>query len=154
MQTGKEIKTKRKGKRRMIGWMIAIIVVAGLSYGVGGMFCAPWSPLKKEHEEAANVTIAALDFSKLKDGAWVGEYAGGMYKWRENKVQVTVSGGRVTDIQGLSPAEAGKKYPERDQVYDRVMQAQSLQVDVVSGATLTSKAYLKGLEDALVKAEK
>jgi len=38
-------------------------------------------------------------------------------------------------------------------LYDRVVQAQSLQVDTISGSTLTSKAYLKAVEDALNKAQ-
>lgn len=147
-------KSKRKGKRKLVGWIIALVVVVLLAGGVGAMLCAPWSPLKKEHEEAKNLPIAAVDFGKLRDGAYVGEYAGGMYKWRENKVQVTVSSGKVTDIRALEDANKSEKVPERDSMFARVLAAQSLQVDVVSGATLTSRAYLKGIEDALLKAEK
>jgi uncharacterized protein with FMN-binding domain len=33
------------------------------------------------------------------------------------------------------------------------LSSQSLQVDVISGATLTSKTHLKALEDALKKAQ-
>jgi uncharacterized protein with FMN-binding domain len=35
-----------------------------------------------------------------------------------------------------------------------VIDAQSLQVDTISGATLTSKAYLKAVENALLKAQR
>ncbi|HHV58206.1 MAG TPA: FMN-binding protein, partial [Firmicutes bacterium] len=34
-----------------------------------------------------------------------------------------------------------------------VIKSQSLQVDVISGATLTSKAHLKAVENALEQAE-
>jgi uncharacterized protein with FMN-binding domain len=154
MEAREKPKGKRKGKRKMVGWIIAIVIVVAVAFGVGAMFCAPWSPLKKEHEEAANVPIAAVDFSGLQDGTYTGEYAGGMYKWRENKVQVTVSSGKVTDIKVLEDANKKETVPERDATYAKVLEAQSLQVDVVSGATLTCKAYLKGIEDAVLKAEK
>jgi uncharacterized protein with FMN-binding domain len=144
---------KKRGKKKMIGWIIALILVI-IAFGVGALFCAPWSPINKEHKEAANLPIEAVDFSRLKDGTYTGEYAGGMYKWRVNQVQVEISSGKVTDIEPLGASDPNKKYPERDAIYGRVMEAQSLQVDTVSGATLTSKAYLKGLEDALIKAEK
>jgi uncharacterized protein with FMN-binding domain len=146
-------KTKKKGKRKMIGWVIALIFVVS-AVGIGALFCAPWSPMHKEHEEAANLPIEAVDFSKLNDGTFTGEYAGGMYKWRPNKVQVTVASGKVNEIQLLNASEKEAKEPVHASIYDRVIEAQSLQVDTVSGATLTSKAYLKGLEDALLKAEK
>jgi uncharacterized protein with FMN-binding domain len=38
-------------------------------------------------------------------------------------------------------------------LYDRVVQAQSLQVDTISGATLTSKAWLQAVENALLQAQ-
>ena len=79
-----------------------------------------------------------------------------MYKWRANKVQVTVSSGSVTDIKklGEKKAECGEKPELTGELFNRVIEAQSLQVDTVSGATLTSKAYLKSVEDALMQAQK
>lgn len=152
MAVQKEIKTKRKGKKIM-GWIIAIIVVV-VAFGVGALFCAPSSPLKKEHEEAVNLPIANVDFSKLADGIYVGEYEGGMYKWRVNKVQVTIASGKVKEIKLLDASEKEAKEPVHGTLYGRIIDAQSLQVDTVSGSTLTSKAYLKGVEIALQKAEK
>ena len=39
-------------------------------------------------------------------------------------------------------------------LYDRVIEAQSLQVDTISMSTLTSKGYLQCVENALVPAQK
>ncbi|MDD3704985.1 MAG: FMN-binding protein [Clostridiaceae bacterium] len=76
-----------------------------------------------------------------------------MYKWRANKTEVTVSSGKVTDIKILEHKENRK--PEfTGKLYNSVIEAQSLQVDTVSGATLTSKAYLKSVENALKQAQK
>jgi uncharacterized protein with FMN-binding domain len=94
-----------------------------------------------------------VDFGRLNDGTYIGVYEGGMYKWRENEVRVTVSSGKVSSIVVLRHKENRK--PEfTDELFRRVIEAQSLQVDAISGATLTSKAYLKGVENALLQAQK
>jgi uncharacterized protein with FMN-binding domain len=146
-----EIKTKRKGKFKMIIIIpVALITIVGLVMGGGLLFTAG------ERREAKNLPIAVVDFKKLNDGTYIGEYEGGMYKWRANKVQVTVSSSKVTDIKTLGNKKAGcDEKPElTSELFDRVIRAQSLQVDTVSGATLTSKAYLKSVENALANAQK
>lgn len=143
-------RTKRKGKHKVSGWFIALIIVAVLGAG-GGI---GWSFLAKEHKEARNLSLDAVDFNTLKDGTYIGEYEGGMYKWRANKVQVTVSLGKVSDIKLFNSTDPGKENTQQDILYDRVIKDQSLQVDTISGATLTSKAYLKAVENALIQAEK
>ena len=133
----------------MIGWLIALVVVAGL--GIGGGI--GWSKLMKEHQEARSLPLNRVGFSKLNDGTYHGTYAGGMYKWRKNECDVTVSSGKVSDIQLVVSQDPGGKNTQHKELYDRVIQAQSLQVDTISGATLTSKAYLQAVENALVQAQ-
>lgn len=132
----------------MIGWVITFTVVAGLGIagGIG------WSKLMKEHREVRGLPLNAVDFSKLNDGTYHGAYAGGMYQWRANECQVSVSSGKVADIQLVASKDPGGKNTQHQTLYDRVVQAQSLQVDTISGATLTSKAYLQAVENALVQA--
>lgn len=144
----KEAKVKKK-KRRWLGWVIAFGVIAILA-GAGAI---GWSALMAEHAEAASLPLNAVDFSTLKDGVYTGDYAGGMYKWRYNEVQVTVSSGKVTAIKLLDSADPAKGNAQQDALYHEVIDAQSLQVDALSGATLTSKAYLKAVENALLQAQ-
>jgi uncharacterized protein with FMN-binding domain len=54
----------------------------------------------------------------------------------------------------LNSSDPGAKNTDQAKLFDRVIEAQSLQVDAISGATLTSKAYLKAVENALEQAEK
>lgn len=125
----------------LIAVIVLVVLVAG---GAGGalLFTAG------ERREAKNLPIRALDFKQIKNGTYVGEYEGGMYKWRANKVQVTVTSSKVTEIKVLEQAE--KKPAEfTDELFGRVIREQSLQVDTISGATLTSKAFLKAIENAL-----
>ncbi|MBN1873619.1 MAG: FMN-binding protein [Anaerolineae bacterium] len=133
----------------MIGWIIAFIVVIGLGIagGVG------WSKLSKEHQEARSLPLDAVDFGKLNDGTYHGVYEGGMYKWRTNECDVTVANGKVTDIQLVVSQDPGSENTQHQALYDRVIEAQSLQVDTISGATLTSKAYLQAVENALIQAQ-
>jgi uncharacterized protein with FMN-binding domain len=140
---------KKKEENKMIGWLIALAFVVGL--GAAGRI--GWSKLSKEHNEARSLPLNAVDFSKLNDGSYHGAYAGGMYKWRANACDVTVSDGKVTGIQLLKSQDPGGKNTQHKELYERVIQAQSLQVDTISGATLTSKAYLQAVENALLQAQ-
>jgi uncharacterized protein with FMN-binding domain len=133
----------------MIGWVIGLTAVAGLGIagGIG------WSRLSKEHNEARSLPLDRVDFGKLADGAYRGAYAGGMYGWRANECAVTVENGRVTGIQLVGSEDPGGKNTQHQTLYERVVAAQSLQVDTISGATLTSKAYLQAVENALAQAQ-
>lgn len=142
---GKAIPKKRKGKMKM--WIIAVVALLAASVGGGILFTAG------ERREGRNLPIRAVDFHSLKGGTYVGEYEGGKYKWRANQVRVTVSSGKVTDIQLLMHKE--NRSPDfTGKLYGRVIESQSLQVDTISGATITSKAYLKSVENALNEAQK
>jgi uncharacterized protein with FMN-binding domain len=134
----------------MIGWIVALVVVAGLATagGVG------WSRLMKEHQEARSLPLNAVDFSRLNDGTYHGTYEGGMYKWRANECDVTVANGKVAGIQLVGSKDPGSKNTQHEVLYDRVVQVQSLQVDTISGATLTSKAWLQAVENALLQAQR
>ncbi|MBN1219508.1 MAG: FMN-binding protein [Anaerolineae bacterium] len=134
----------------MIGWVIALAIVAilGAAGGIG------WSRLLKEHKEARSLPLNAVDFDKLNDGTYHGAYEGGMYKWRANECDVTVTNGKVADIQLVGSEDPGAENTDYEMLYDRVIEAQSLQVDTISGATLTSKAYLQAVENALLQAQR
>ena len=109
--------------------------------------------LKLEHTEARNLPLSDIYFNNLSDGTYIGYYEGGMYKWRVCTVEVLVNSGKVRNIEMLSSSDPGAKNTSDSLLFDRVVKAQSLQVDVISGATLTSKSYLKAVENALSKAQ-
>jgi flagellar basal body-associated protein FliL len=86
------IKMKKKGKRRML-IIIPVILIIVIAAGLGGALFFT----SGERQEARNLPITAVNFNNLNDGTYIGEYEGGMYKLRANKVQVTVSSSKVTD---------------------------------------------------------
>ncbi len=138
--------------------MLIVLAIIGLiGVGLGGtvLFTAPG------RREIKNLPIAAIDFSVLRDGTYVGVYDGGKSPMRGATVKVTVSSGEVTGIKVLKsaaldsdgkPVELAKGLTVAD-LFDSVIQEQSLQVDTISGATLTSKAHLKAVEAALEQAK-
>jgi uncharacterized protein with FMN-binding domain len=89
--------------------------------------------------------VKAVDVTKVPDGTYAGELTGSRFA---NRLEVTVSGGRITAIRILSDMMVVIPGVS-SQIFAAVMEDQSLQADSVSGATATSKAYLKSLENAL-----
>jgi len=145
-----KVSERKKGRGFLKGCLVALLVFLVLLAVGGGI---GWSFVAKEHREAASLPLDAVDFDTLDDGTYHGVYAGGMYKWRYNECDVTVTDGRVSDIQLTHSANPEAETSMAEMLYERVIQAQSLEVDTISGATLTSKGYLKAVENALVQAQ-
>lgn len=141
-------KPKKKGVAK--GCLIVPLVLVVTAVGGSGI---GWAQLSKEHREARSLPLNVVDFSRLNDGAYHGAYTGGMYKWRANECDVTVTNGKVTGIQLAGSEDPGAENTDTEMLYERVIAAQSLQVDTISGATLTSKAYLQCVENALIPAQ-
>ena len=89
--------------------------------------------------------VRPVDISKLPDGTYAGELKGSRFA---NRLEARVSGGKITDIR-ITDDMAVEIPGVSSQIFSQVMQNRLLQADCVSGATVSSKAYLKALEDAL-----
>ena len=139
---------RQQRRRKKVAIIVLSIVLIGVIW-----FSLELYKLQKEHKEAGNLTYNQVDFSQLVDGIYNGHYDGGMYEWRVNDVQVTVKSGLISDIQLLYSSDPGTPNTDYELLFDRVMEAQSLDVDTITSASLTSKAYLKAIEDALAKAQ-
>jgi uncharacterized protein with FMN-binding domain len=69
-------------------------------------------------------------------------------------VQITVQAGKITDVTALQLTDAERRSvmissQAAPLLRDEVLQAQSANVQTVSGATVTSEAYLNSLQAAL-----
>lgn len=142
------VKPKKRSwlKGCLIGLMVVMVLIV-VGGGIGWMF------LSKEHEEARNLPLNAVNFDQLSDGRYHGIYAGGMYGWRYNECNVTVTGSKVAAIQLAKTNDPGAENTDVKMLYERVITAQSLHVDTISGSTLTSKGYLQCVENALIGAQ-
>ena len=99
--------------------------------------------------EAAASTDAADPV--YKDGTYTGD---GQGFGGNIQVQITIADDTLTDIQVVSAEKEDSAYLSQGKaVIDRILEAQSTDVDTVSGATFSSTGILMAVEDALGKAE-
>jgi uncharacterized protein with FMN-binding domain len=97
--------------------------------------------------EGKNIEINGLNMSKIEDGTYKGSYE--FRRW-SNELEVVVNENKITDIKILSDVKYANPAVS-DKLFDEVIEAQDTRVIAVSGATVTSKAYLKSIENALIK---
>ena len=88
-----------------------------------------------------------------------GQYTGQVFQnqFGDTQVKVTISGGRITDVQALQLPYDRQRSAEisqyaAPQLHDEVLQAQSAQIDSLSGATYTSDSYAQSVQSALDQA--
>lgn len=94
---------------------------------------------------AQALELNQINLAQIDDGKYVGTYE--TTRWT-NSVEVTVKDHKITDViivkdvmialEGLS-----------DRLFKKVMDKQSIEVDIETGSTITSKAYLKAIENAI-----
>jgi uncharacterized protein with FMN-binding domain len=97
-------------------------------------------------KEAKETQITMPDIEGKDNGVYRGEY-------KINPVQVVVDveiiNGNIKEIRIIEHiCGLGKK---AEKIIDEVVNSQSLQVDTVTGATVSSKVILKAIENALGK---
>ncbi|MEA5032991.1 MAG: FMN-binding protein [Sphaerochaeta sp.] len=101
--------------------------------------------LTKGLDEVMALEIQDVELSAFTDGTYRGTYD---YERWKNTLQVTVQDHLITAITIVKDVKFAKSEVS-DAIISRVLEAQSLKVDTVSGSTVTSKAYLKSIELAL-----
>lgn len=137
-------------------WIAVLVILGVLIIGMG-IAVLIFEPGRKE---ALNLSIGAIDFDHLKDGVYTGAYKGTKDHFRDTKVEVTVSSGELAEIRVVEGALANEKQNTEvrngqsiNDLLNRVVKSETLQVDVISGATISSKVHLKAVENALIQAE-
>ncbi|NLG86497.1 MAG: RnfABCDGE type electron transport complex subunit G [Firmicutes bacterium] len=92
-----------------------------------------------------------LNLNQIPDGVYEGQ-AGGF--GGDIKVKVTITGGQVVDIQVVEDSETpdigGRALPK---ISEKIISAQDVNVDNVSGATYSSEGLKAAVTDALSKAK-
>ncbi len=129
-------------KKVLLISFIAIMVLAACVYAF------VYVPTMEKHREVRDMDIANVDTSRIRDGVYSGEFTYASFTYI---VEVTVHEKKISDIKVLQNRDSSYA-KAAEGVADNVLDAQSLQVDVISGATTTSKALLKAMEIALQNA--
>jgi uncharacterized protein with FMN-binding domain len=93
------------------------------------------------------IPLKKVDLSSISDGVYTGEYVQGNTTYQ---VETTVRAHRITEIEVLQnkKTEYAKK---AEAVTEKVILKQNTAVDGVTGATKTSRALQKAIENSLLK---
>ena len=105
--------------------------------------------------QPAPTTTVPATTTGFKDGTYIGDETSSMYG--KAKVQVIIVSGKITDVQFIEfpndrPASSNKSNMAMPVIKQEVIQAQSANVNTVSGATQTSASFIQSIASALVKA--
>jgi uncharacterized protein with FMN-binding domain len=97
--------------------------------------------------------------TQAPSGKASGQYTGQVVQTEFGPVQVRIalSAGRITDVTALQLPSGHRRSAEISQYVEpmlrsEALQAQSAQIDLISGATYTSMAYAQSLQSALDQA--
>jgi RnfABCDGE-type electron transport complex G subunit len=89
-----------------------------------------------------------IDVSAIPNGIYKGIGAG-FYGEGSVIISITITGGKIIELSSSSDDSPNVAGPALSTLKQRVIDAQSIYVDTVSGATGTSKGFLEALEKAL-----
>lgn len=102
--------------------------------------------------DAAGTGVAVA--ATYADGTWTGTAVD--EPWGTFQVQAVVSGGQLTDVVIVSSPQDGHSGRINDQAVPALTQAavasQGAEIDMISGATWTSRSYMTSLQAALDQA--
>lgn len=98
--------------------------------------------------EVQSISVNMPDLSNVSDGTYIGEYSvTPVYV----KVEVSVNNHQLTGIMILQHNNGLGGSAEN--IVNDIIEKQSLNVDAVSGATVSSKCILKAVENAIEKGD-
>lgn len=124
-------------------WAFGIVFVAGVVFYVAVM-----EPAFAVQQQVRALPVENIAFASLKDGLYEGTFD---YNQVSTRVEIMVNKHRIEDLRVLGSGNTDQAKRAIAELKRKIVDSQSLEVDVVSGATTSSKAFLKSVEDALKK---
>ena len=116
--------------------------------------------LQKENLQAAAAASNTAD-TAASEAAEAGQYVDGTYDGEADgfggtiAVEVTVEGGQITDLAITSADGEDSAYlSNAEAIIPKIIEAQSADVDTISGATFSSTGIRNAAQEAIEKAEK
>jgi uncharacterized protein with FMN-binding domain len=128
---------KKKKKRRIALWIVLGAVGALVIFAVSFLMLGQGAIM--------GIKIKDISAQGIADGTYTGSFDG--HRW-SNTLSVTVSGEKITGI-GIMKDQSVAVPDVSNELFADVIEKQSAAVDTVSGATVSSKAYLKAVQNAL-----
>lgn len=135
--------------KKWLAWLLVLTMV--ITIGLTGCGQQEEEPAPVEEEETVEeVEEEEETTSEMEDGVYTGSAIG---NGGELVVEVTVENGEVTDIEVVDHLET-KMISDMpiNELPDRILEAQTVNVDAIAGATITSNAVRRATEMALEEA--
>lgn len=107
------------------------------------------SNLEANLEKLAHLHISDVDLTRIENGIYTSRYSTFPVA---AEVRVTIKDHKIAGIN-LVKHDNGQGKPA-EAILEKVLEAQTLDVDIISGATYSSKVILKAIENALKSASK
>jgi Uncharacterized protein conserved in bacteria len=123
----------------IFAWIVGGIFVLGTIGGLVGSIGMG---------EIKRLSFDNIDLSKINDGTYIGSYHKGRWTY---DVKVAVKDHRIIQVQNTNERMRMMKGFD-DKVAAAIIARQSANIDVVSGATVNTRAFQKAVENALKKA--
>ncbi|MDS0526465.1 FMN-binding protein [Clostridium sp. SHJSY1] len=136
--------------------------ISGATYSCKGIIEAAKNALSQASENSSsnnsttsnssNAKTATNTQQSYKDGTYSGSGTG--FKGGTTKLSVTVQGGKITKVETLSHEDTPKFYDRiDDNMFSKIISAQSTSVDTISGATYSCKGIIEATKNALSQAK-
>ena len=132
----------------VLSFCVAVTVTVAMAYSAVTVIQKNNATAEKAVKESQ---VIASEFStdSLKDGEYEGTatgYGGPL------TVRITIKDGKLTDIKVLSHTETPEYFSRASAVIGKILNSGNVNVDSISGATISSNAIKKAVADALQKA--
>jgi len=132
------------------------VAVATAPSSTSGSSSANGSSNSSGSASSNNAAPAAKQTSGYRNGTYTGSVEDAFYG--NVQVSATVSGGKITDVAFLQYPDTHDTSVMINQqampwLKQEAIQKQSAQVDIISGATFTSQAFIQSLANALSQAQ-
>lgn len=105
--------------------------------------------LKKVVDKASELVISSVDMESIEDGSYQGECDLSLVNV---KVEVLVKDHRIEKISIIEHTNGMGKDAEK--IIDHMVDENTHDVDVITGATASSNAFMKAVENALTSSTK
>lgn len=117
-----------------------IVIFAILSAGVFA--------ITRDLSHMKDIELQGINLSSFVDGNYTGTFEHGRFT---NTLTVHIEDNRIVGIDIDNDVWAAWVMNISDEVFDRVIRAQDTEIDAVAGATVTTTAYLKAIENAFTR---
>lgn len=131
---------------------VALATFAGLyAFNNAGSIILTKTGIASPATVSAN-SNSSISTAKYKDGTYTGSGTG--FRGATTEVSVTISNGKITNIETLSFGDTPRFYKRiESNMFNKIISAQSTDVDTISGATFSSRGIISAVQDALTQAQ-